>query len=1113
MTGQSKVTLSSEPSKDGFLFRMSRSRIFGSAQALPVADWATSAADAQLPGVAQLLAWADEDKAAIADDFSMIVHHATVAALDAPSAQVLALPPSTPYLLDIQHVGTMDREDFRFRISWLQPNGQPMPGLRRMGAALTAGKQTYRIPEPLYGIIEAITEFDRAVPGDMDGRFRAWARMSDLLPDESRRSIKVDGYLNSTRIAHAASFSLALHSGADGFTFDPVLFGPELTGRIAEGHEDMPREVEGLLPPMQQQQFAEKRFPGSAECQARYALGGGWYVVLDEPVKKALDVVRKAQASTPEIRRAFVRNPRSFLAESLGDEMPDEVLGSVFVETAEFSDRVRDVGIWQAKVLPWVKKSGETWFPEQFGIMVGGKTMPLEARDVPSLREAVEAAIAQGKPTVVWLGQDIPASGETLAALNALTGEIKPPHPIDPSGETDPDGGADGARRGDDRGASDQYVLEIEGNLSEVGFRKVRIARPSVPALDLPVRLKTPLKPHQIEGVTWLQSSWAAGFPGVLLADDMGLGKTLQALAFMAWIREGMDSGTVKPGPILVVAPTGLLKNWEQEHDSHLHAPGLGDAVRAFGPGLSALRQRKGRDVDLGQAMLNSDALAHADWILTTYETLRDYQHSFCSIRYAAVVLDEMQKVKTPGTMKTDAVQALNADFLVGMTGTPIENRLADLWCLVETVQPGLLDSLSAFSKKYEKDENPDELRALKVTLTEPSPDGPQLMMRRMKVDRLKGLPEKIEHPLEQMMSDIQAQAYDEAVQLARSEGGGSKVLEALHRLRSISLHPSHPATAVDDRYADDSARFKLALEVLDAIAVKGEKALVFLESREMQPYFASLLQRRYKLRELPMLINGTVAGPKRQERVNQFQNGGPGFDVIILSPRAGGVGITLTAANHVIHLSRWWNPAVEDQCTDRVYRIGQTREVHVYYPQALHPSYADQSFDRRLHALLDRKRKLSREMLMPPMSPDDAKDLFNQTISSGNAVEFDPAFTDAMEPIQFEDWVLRRLSDVGHKVSRTPKSHDHGADGIAYHRISGRPYIIQCKHTQSTTPPDGAIQDLIRAKASYDLRDPVLVAVTNANGFGRFAAEAARNSGIVLVSRSGLERWPFSLD
>ncbi|HYE34256.1 restriction endonuclease [Methylocaldum sp.] len=279
-----------------------------------------------------------------------------------------------------------------------------------------------------------------------------------------------------------------------------------------------------------------------------------------------------------------------------------------------------------------------------------------------------------------------------------------------------------------------------------------------------------------------------------------------------------------------------------------------------------------------------------------------------------------------------------------------------------------------------------------------------------------------------------------------------------------------------------------------------------------MQPYLAGLLQRRYKLKSLPMLINGSVTGPKRQDRVNAFQNSRKGFDVIILSPRAGGVGLTLTAANHVIHLSRWWNPAVEDQCTDRCYRIGQTREVHVYYPQALHPAHPDQSFDRRLHALLERKRQLSREMLMPPTSPEDVKQLFEQTVGSETTYVFDIESIDAMEPVQFEQWVLGRLKDIGYKVSKTPKSHDYGADGVAYHRITGRPYIIQCKHTQCSTPPDKAVSDLLKARDSYSLKKPGLVAVTNATGFNSTTFAIAKAEGIALVCREDLENWPYLL-
>ncbi|HYE36947.1 DEAD/DEAH box helicase [Methylocaldum sp.] len=818
-----KVELSCEVQPQGFEFRLLRHRLLGAAQAFAVSEWPEAASDSLLPGVSQLLAWLDDEASASIVGDVVIVHHHVIAALDIGTARAISAPPTPPFILDLQHVGTIDRPEFRFKITWLQTNGQPVPGLRREGAALKVGSRFFRIPEPFYGIVETADAFNATPPDDMDGRFRAWAKMRGLLPEESGNSIQVDGYLGSTRVAHAASFSLALHSGADGFTFDPVLFGPDLTSAVADGLEEMPHEVESLLPPAQQELFARKRFLESMECRARYTLGAGWYVVLDEPVRKALGVVRQVQRAHQNVRKEFVRNPRSYIAKALSDEFPDDVLEAIFLETAEFSDRVRDVGIWQTKVLPWVKKNKETWLPEAFGIRVGGQTVKLEPGQVPDLQTAVESAITDGKPSVNWNGIDIPATSDTLSTLISLMGEIKPSPESSPVTEYEQEAvDFDHGSIGD----GGQYVLEIDDNLSEVGYHRVRISRPTAPAKAIPTRLKTALKTHQTEGLAWLQDAWISGHPGVLLADDMGLGKTLQALAFLAWLREGMDLGHPKPAPILIVAPTGLLKNWEQEHNQHLHLPGLGDVLRAFGSGLVDIRSRGGREIQIGQATLDSTRLSKANWILTTYETLRDYQHSFCAIRYAAVVFDEMQKIKMPGTVMTHAAKALNADFIVGLTGTPIENRLADLWCLMDTIQPGLLNDLATFSRIYEKEEKPDDLRQLKAILTEPSPSAPQIMMRRMKADRLKGLPEKIEHPLEQLMSPIQAQAYNEAVRAARTGGGGSKILEALHRLRSISLHPIHPSSAADDGYVELSARFKLALGILDGIAAKGEKAL-----------------------------------------------------------------------------------------------------------------------------------------------------------------------------------------------------------------------------------------------------------------------------------------------
>jgi SNF2 family DNA or RNA helicase len=505
-----------------------------------------------------------------------------------------------------------------------------------------------------------------------------------------------------------------------------------------------------------------------------------------------------------------------------------------------------------------------------------------------------------------------------------------------------------------------------------------------------------------VDGIRWLQQRWREGMPGVLLADDMGLGKTLQALAFLVWLRDGMQASAVPLRPILVVAPTGLLKTWEEEHCRHLAEPGLGQPLRGYGPELRGLRaEGRGNELEVGRALLDAERLRSADWILTTYETMRDYQHSFGAVRYAAIVFDEAQRIKTPGTLMTNAAKALNGDFVIAMTGTPVENRLADLWCIVDTAVPGLLRDLKSFSAEFENHAEREKLTSLKVQLTEGLFEGsgatPPVMLRRMKADHLPGLPVKHEHVRPEVMPPEQAAAYGNAVAAARTDDGRGRILEALHRLRGISLHPFAPGDAQEVQYVDQSARFRVMFEVLDRVHQAGEKCLIFLEDLAMQAYLAALLQRRYRLPRLPMLINGGIAGADRQARVNAFQNAGTGFDVMILSPRAGGVGLTLTAANHVVHLSRWWNPAVEDQCTDRVYRIGQEREVHVHLPQARHPEFEGESFDCKLHALLDRKRALSRELLAPPLDAlRDAEELFKQTVGGTAQAGGDPGSASA---------------------------------------------------------------------------------------------------------------------
>ncbi|MBK6906520.1 MAG: DEAD/DEAH box helicase [Rhodocyclaceae bacterium] len=576
------------------------------------------------------------------------------------------------------------------------------------------------------------------------------------------------------------------------------------------------------------------------------------------------------------------------------------------------------IGLWQKKVLPWVQRTGESWLPpESLGLLIEGDRVALTNEQLSDVKQRLEQALTNGGDNVDIGGHTVKATDDVLDAVNTLIHESQKKE-----GDS-----SDGVSK--EPKSSQRNVLLIHDNLDgidyEVSRRSHRASAPEVPAL-----LKTQLKRHQKDGLRWLQDHWIRGSPGSLLADDMGLGKTLQVLAFLAWIREEIAAGMTPRKPILIVAPIGLLRNWEAEHALHMLKPGLGDLLTVYGQGVRRLRKSSQGELESGHSVLDREQLIRADWILTSYETLRDYQISFGLIPFSIAVFDEAQKIKTPGTLTTEAAKAINADFTVTMTGTPVENRLADLWCIADTSHPGILGDLKTFSQQYEREVTAGTLQVLKEKIWQSNiPDSkPALMLRRMKEDSLDALPNKHSHSLVRSMPTVQAEAYSQVVR----EALGAKdtmILEVLHRLRSISLHPfinQESSACSDDAYINASARLAASIEILDSIHKKGEKALIFLESLDMQNSreLPLILKNRYKLETLPLVINGTVAAPERQKRVERFQ-AGVGFDVMILSPRAGGVGLILTAANHVIHLSRWWNPAVEDQSTDRVTALGRT--------------------------------------------------------------------------------------------------------------------------------------------------------------------------------------------
>lgn len=293
----------------------------------------------------------------------------------------------------------------------------------------------------------------------------------------------------------------------------------------------------------------------------------------------------------------------------------------------------------------------------------------------------------------------------------------------------------------------------------------------------------------------------------------------------------------------------------------------------------------------------------------------------------------------------------------------------------MDTLMPGVLGlgSMKEFTQYFIVAEDCDELRKERMSdlnrrMTTRINNMPQPMLRRMKSDVAKDLPEKKEFTVDRQMPKRQADRYHEALTTLKDGNTRKQKIEAFHQMRSVSLHPNAldgSESASCQAFIAESARLNELFTILDDINERREKALVFVEAIEMHRWLSAYLQQRYDMPHKPERIYGQVSSSKRQKIVERFQSSSnQGFDVLLLSPKAAGVGLTLTAANNVIHLTRWWNPAVEDQCTDRAYRIGQTQEVRVYYPRAIHPVYQERSFDAILHSMLERKRELSRHVL-----------------------------------------------------------------------------------------------------------------------------------------------------
>ena len=476
--------------------------------------------------------------------------------------------------------------------------------------------------------------------------------------------------------------------------------------------------------------------------------------------------------------------------------------------------------------------------------------------------------------------------------------------------------------------------------------------------------VRATLRPYQREGVQWLNLLSGLGL-GACLADDMGLGKTLQVLALLSYkrLRQGLESERHRPS--LLIVPASLLGNWQQE--AQRFVPSL--KIKFLHP---ALTQRE----EL-QAIVDAPAkqLAAYDLVVTTYAMLTR-QDWLEPVRWQLVILDEAQAIKNANTRQSKAVKKLQADARIALTGTPIENRLGDLWSLFDFLNPGLLGSAKVFKdfiKKLEQREH-DQYAPLRRLA------GPYIL-RRMKTDRsiIADLPEKTETACFCSLSKPQVKLYEQTVrgmEQALNEVGSPMarrglVLQTLMRLKQICNHPSQ-LTGDGEYQSADSGKFQRLTVICEELAQRQEKVLIFTQFREIIDPLSELLCRVFEREGLT--LHGQTNVNQRRKLVDRFQSDdGPPF--FILSLKAGGTGLNLTAASHVIHFDRWWNPAVENQATDRAFRIGQRRNVMV------HKFITTGTVEQRIDELIAQKKELSEQLLDSDSSEVKLTELPNEEI------------------------------------------------------------------------------------------------------------------------------------
>lgn len=666
-------------------------------------------------------------------------------------------------------------------------------------------------------------------------------------------------------------------------------------------------------------------------------------------------------------------------------EHPERLLSPEALDaTMEFigySERVLGFGpVSASELLPKRIDYGVRWYDEddnsasQIFLVISActgeremTTLPLETREkAEALLEACDAAIMRGMQHVTVDGVDVSDPASLAPVLrDAIRERLE---------RDQRESAVQGAR-----GPQPTLAAQLANAQRPSHGTRCESTEPDWNRLAEVLASGVTIKEHQREGIRWLWSRYVHSSgssrkadAGAVLADDMGLGKTLQIACFLALTNA---SHIVDRRPSLIIAPKILLRTWARELEKFFRPKEL--FIRTFSsselaPGRGALVEQDGR--------IRSRALEeHSIWS-TNYETLQAYGEKLARVEWNVVVLDEAQAIKNPMTAVSRNIRALKRRFAITATGTPIENRLSDLFPLADFSAEGLLAANARdFDERYRHDDASAVAR-LRAELRIGC-EADACLLRREKRHIARDLPRKLERVVMLEMTPEQRSLEANLVRAARGSATGR--LRLIGELQKLYQHPRLLFGAGElgesvHTLVDESPKLAWLKTELHARRAANDKVLIFALWRRMQDIIRCMLEAEFPdvMQQRNVTINGEPDSVARAEqRIDTF-SATPGFDVLILSPKVAGTGLTITAANHVIHYGRWWNPAREDQASDRAYRIGQTRDVYVHIPVVHHPGEPSRGFDVALHELVTRKRELAADFLSPNRGDLTAADL-----------------------------------------------------------------------------------------------------------------------------------------